>query len=105
MGRIVKTERRLRFEPDTQIFLEGIIDYTLETGEVKQVHYRRFGYQTAYMRCGMYGGTPDKNIYQGQYVGDNVVEGDHYDVTPANVRGRLVGIDEHHCEVTCDGQT
>jgi hypothetical protein len=105
MGKIVKTERRLRFEPDTQIFLEGIIDYTLQTGEIKQVHYRRLGYQTAYMRCGLYGGTPDKNIYQGQYVGDNVVEGDRYDVTRAEVRSRLIGLDEHHCEVTCDGET
>jgi hypothetical protein len=105
MGKVVKTERRLRFEPDTQIFLEGIIDYTLQTGEVKQVYYRRLGYQTAYMRCGLYGGTPDKNIYQGQYVGDNVVEGDRYDVTSAEVRSRLMGLDEHHCEVTCDGET
>jgi len=105
MGRIVKTMRRLRFEPDTQIFLEGVIDYTLDSGEVKQVHYRRLGYQTAYMRCGMYGGTPDKNIYQGQYVGENVVEGDHYDVTKAEVRRRLMGLDEHHCEVTCEGET
>ena len=105
MGRIVKTERRLRFEPDTQIFLEGVIDYTLETGEVKTLRYRRFGFQTAYMRCGMYGGTPDKNIYQGQHVGDNVVEGDHYDVTQPEVRRRLMGLDEHHCEITCDGET
>ena len=42
-GRIVKTERRLRFEPDTHIFVEGIVTYTLETGEVKQVYYERFG--------------------------------------------------------------
>ncbi len=105
MGRIVKTERRLRFEPDTQIFLEGVIDYTLETGEVKTLRYRRLGFQTAYMRCGMYGGTPDKNIYQGQHVGDNVVEGDYYDATQPEVRRRLRGLDEHHCEITCDGET
>jgi hypothetical protein len=105
MGSIVKTDRRLRFEPDTQIFIEGIIDYTLDTGEIKQVHYRRLRYQTAYMRCGMYGGTPDKNVYQGQYVGDGVVEGDKYDVTKVEVRSGLIGLDEHHCEVTCDGET
>ncbi|HLK84976.1 MAG TPA: hypothetical protein VKT27_00590 [Candidatus Binataceae bacterium] len=105
MGRIVKTERRLRFESDTQIFLEGVIDYTLDTGEVKTLRYRRLGFQTAYMRCGMYGGTPDKGIHQGQYVGDNVVEGDHYDVTKPEVRRRLMGLDEHHCEITCDGET
>jgi hypothetical protein len=104
LGRIARIERRLRFEPDTHIFIEGEIDYTLETGDTKRVYYRRLGYQTAYMRCGMYGGTPDKNIYQGQYVGDNVVEGDRYDVTNAEVRRTLIGLDEHHCEVTCDGE-
>ncbi len=105
MGRIVKTERRLKFEPDTHIFLEGIIDYTLDTGEVKQLHYRRLGYQTAYMRCGMYGGTPDKDIHPGMYVGDNVVEGDTYDVTRPEVRTYLAGLDEHQCAVTCEGET
>src|SRR5260370_41984292 len=53
----------------------------------------------------MYGGTTDKNAYQGMYVGANVVEGDKNDVTRAEVRSRLGGLDEHHCEVTCDGET
>jgi hypothetical protein len=104
MGSIRKIDRRLRFEPDTHIFTEGEIDYTLATGEMKQVRYRRLGYQTAFMRCGMYGGTPDKNIYQGQYVGDNVVEGDKYDVTRAEVRSALIGLDEHHCEIICGNE-
>ena len=43
MGRIVKTDRRLRFEPDTRIFVEGEIDYTLDSGDVKRVHYERIG--------------------------------------------------------------
>ena len=105
MGRVVKADRRLRFEPDTQVFVEGVIDYALDSGEVKQVHFRRLGYQTAYLRCGMYGGTPDKGIYQGQYVGDNVVEGDHYDVTKPENRVKLRGLDQHHCVITCDGET
>lgn len=105
MGRIVQTARRLKFEPDTQIFLEGLVDYTLDTGAVKQLHFRRFGYQTAYLRCGMYGGTPDKGIESGMYVGDNVVEGETYDVTQPEVRRYLAGLDEHHCAVTCEGET
>lgn len=105
MGKVVETKRRLRFEDDTRIFLEGLVDYTLDSGETKQVHFRRLGYQTAYMRCGLYGGTPDKNIYQGQYVGDNVVEGDRYDVRDAAVRRSLSGLNEHHCVITCDGET
>ena len=105
MGRVVETQRRLRFEPDTKIFLEGILDYTLEDGSTKQVHFRRLGQQTAYMRCGLYGGTPETNVYQGQYVGDDVVEGDRYDLSDPAVRIALSGLNEHHCEVTCEGET
>ena len=83
------TDRRLRFEPDTHIFVEGIVDYTLDTGEVKQVHYERIGHQTAYLRCGMYGGTPDGGIHQGGYDGPDLVEGETYDVTQPEVRARL----------------
>lgn len=105
MGRVVKADRRLKFEPDTHVFLEGVIDYTLDDNSVKQVHFRRLGYQTAYLRCGMYGGTPDKGIFQGQYVGDDVVEGDFFDVTLPENRIRLRGLDQHHCVITCDGET
>ena len=65
----------------------------------------RLGDQIAFMRCGMYGGTPDKGIHQGTYVGDDVVEGDRYDVTRPEVRTFLAGLDEHQCRVTCDGET
>jgi hypothetical protein len=105
MGRVAKTQRRLRFEPDTHIFVEGFLDYTLTSGEVRQVHYERIGNQTAYMRCGMYGGTADKGIHQGTYVGDNVVEGDRHDVNDPSARAHLAGLDEHQCRVTCDGET
>ena len=30
-GRVAKPTRRLRFEPDTHIFVEGVVDYTLDT--------------------------------------------------------------------------
>ncbi len=105
MGRIVKMDRKLRFEPDTRIFVEGIIDYTLDDGEVKRAHYERIGVQTAYLRCAMYGGTPDSGIHQGEYVGDDVVEGDDYDLNDARARMHLMGLDEHQCRVTCDGET
>jgi hypothetical protein len=104
-GRIVKTDRRLRFEPDTHIFVEGVIDYTLDSGEVKRVHYERIGVQTAYLRCGMYGGTPESGIHQGEYLGESMVEGDAYDVNDASARTKLMGLDEHQCRVTCDGET
>lgn len=101
MGRVVKVQRRLLFENDTKIFKEGIIDFTLKSGEVKTVQIRRLGFQTAYMCCGLYGGTPDKKIYQGMYVGENVVEGDAYDVAKPDVRRKLSGLNEHHCEIKC----
>lgn len=104
MGKVVHVERRLRFEEDTHIFLEGEIDYTLGDGSVKHVRFRRLGYQTAYMRCGMYGGTPDKSIHHGSYHGEDMVEGDCYDLTQADVRRRLCGLNEHHCEIRCDGE-
>jgi len=97
-----KPTRRLRFEPETNIFIEGIVDYRLDTGETKQVHYERIGNQTAYLRCGMYGGTPDKQIHQGGYEGPDLVEGETYDVNDPAVRTRLAGLDEHLCKVTCD---
>ena len=99
-----KPSRRLRFEPDTHIFVAGIVDYPLDTGEVKRVHYERIGNQTAYLRCGMYGGTPDRDIHQGGYDGPDLVEGETYDVNDPAVRLRLRGLDEHLCRVTCDGE-
>ena len=84
----------------------AIVDFPLDDGEVKQLHYERIGNQTAYLRCGMYGGTPVGGIHQGGYAGDaELVEGDVYDVNRPEVRAALVGLDEHLCRVTCDGET
>jgi hypothetical protein len=104
LGKVVKTERRMRFDPDTRIFREGIVDYTFKSGEKKQVRFERLGDQTAFMKCGMYGGTPETNIYQGMAVGERV-EGDRYDVTDPETRRKLSGLNEHHCRITCDGET
>ncbi len=104
MGRVGKPSRRLRFEPDTNIFLEGIVDYPLDTGEIKQVHYERIGFQTAYLRCGMYGGTPDRGIHSGGYAGVDLIEGETYDVTRPEVRRAIAGLDEHLCRARCNGE-
>ncbi|MFT7599208.1 MAG: hypothetical protein ACI8TP_002137 [Acidimicrobiales bacterium] len=105
-GRVANVVRRFRFEEDTQIFLEGEVDYTFDSGEVKHLRYERIGNQTAYLRCGMYGGTPDKNIHQGEYSGDEeLIEGDIFDVNDPEVRASLKGLDEHLCRITCDGET
>jgi hypothetical protein len=103
-GKVAKPTRRLRFESDTRIFLEAVVDYTLDTGEVKQVHYKRIGNQSAYLRCGMYGGTPDRDIHQGGYSGPPLVEGETYDVSRPEVRASLAGLTEHLCVVTCNGE-
>ena len=108
-GRIVRQQRRLRFHPQSHVFEGGIVTNTLANGEVKQLHWRRLGSQTAYLRCGMYGGrqggTPEGDIWWGMYVGDDVVSGETYDTTDPAVQARLAGLDDHHCEVTCDGET
>jgi hypothetical protein len=103
MGKVRNVQRRWRFEPGTNLFLEGESDYTLDTGEVKRVHFRRLGQQTAYMRCGMYGGTPDKQIYHAMDVLSGTVEGDLYDLHEPKTRAHLSGLNEHHCEIECDG--
>lgn len=104
MGKVLRTERRLRFEEDTHIFLEGEIDFTLSDGSVKRVHYERLGQQTAYMRCGMYGGTPDEGLHHGMSGGVERVEGDRYDLRDVEARLKLRGLDEHHCRISCDGE-
>lgn len=99
-GKVRNVDRRLRFEDDTRIFVEGFIDFTLDHGEVRTVHFERIGNQTAYMTCGLYGGSPNKSIWQGDAVGDRV-EGDVFDLTQPENRMMLRGLDEHHCRITC----
>jgi hypothetical protein len=104
LGRVVDVQRRLRFEEVTRIFLAGEIDYTFDDGERRSVRLERLGDQTAYMRCALYGGSPDGSIQQGDAVGHHV-EGDCFDVTDPAVRATLSGLNEHHCRVSCDGIT
>lgn len=104
LGRVERVERRLRFEEHTRIFLAGEIDYELSDGRSKRVTLERLGHQTAYMRCALYGGSPDGSVAQGDALGVHV-EGDCFDVTDPAVRAQLSGLNEHHCRVTCDGRS
>lgn len=102
---VISVDRRVRFEPDTRIFLEAEVDYLFASGEKKSVHFRRCGFQTAYLRCGMYGGTPDGRHWQGAHAEPDLLEGDRYDVTDPENRIRLAGLDEHQSLATCNGET
>ena len=62
---------------------------------MRKVHYERIGQQTAYLRCGMYGGTPEGGIHQGGYDGPPLVEGETYDLSRPEVRSHIAGLDEH----------
>lgn len=103
--RVGKPTRWLRFEDESQTFLEGVVEYPLATGETKRLHYARIDQQTAYLRCGMYGGTPDRGIHQGSYDGPDMTEGETYDLSELRTRIGLRGLDEHLCRVTCEGTT
>lgn len=98
-GRVTGVRRRLRFEEGTRVFVEGIVELDLSDGTTRSLHLERLGFQTAYMRCGFYGGTPG----HGDHEGPLAVEHDRFDVTSAQNRLALRGLDEHHCRVTWDG--
>jgi hypothetical protein len=104
-GKVERVHRKLRFEPDTQILSEGLIGLTLSDGTTRHLHLERLGTQTAYLRCGFYGGTPDgpgaefPGLQHGEYYGPPRVEWDRYDVTDPVARLALRGLDEHHCRV------
>ncbi|GAA3522648.1 hypothetical protein GCM10022222_00580 [Amycolatopsis ultiminotia] len=108
-GRVARVDRRLRFDEETKIFAEGVLDYTFDDGSTRQVRFERLGLQTAFMRCAMYGGTPDGDVHQGHYRGGDLpevlVEGDTYDLADPATRLRLRGLDEHHCRISWDGRS
>jgi hypothetical protein len=104
---VLQRAHRLRFEPKTNLVLGGEIDLELRSGRSRTMTFERLGNQIAFLRCGMYGGpnggTPDGDIWQGQYVGENVVTGETYDAGDAGVRSRICGLDQHHARFECDG--
>ncbi|AFR47373.1 hypothetical protein [Gordonia sp. KTR9] len=100
--KVFKPNRKLRFEADTQIFREAVVDYTFANGKTSQLHYEKIDQQTIFLRCGMYGGTPDGDIHQGGYDGPAMTEGDRHDLNRPEQRIGLRGLDEHLCRVTRD---
>ena len=103
-GTILARTHRLGFEPGTKLLERGEIDMVLADGHTKTMTFERVGQQVAYLRCGMYGGTPDGDIWQGVYVGENVVSGETYDTNDPAVRARIAGLDDIHARFECDGE-
>ncbi|MTD14830.1 hypothetical protein GIS00_12850 [Nakamurella sp. YIM 132087] len=103
--KVLKPTRRLRFEPDTQVFTEAVVDYRFGDGSIDRLHYEKIGQQTAFLRCGMYGGTPDGDIHQGSYDGPDLTEGETFDLHRPETRIGIRGLDEHLCRVTRDDGT
>jgi hypothetical protein len=103
---------RMRFEPDTNLLESGEVDLVFADGSVKTMSFERLGHQIAFLRCAMYGGpnggTPDGDVWHGMKVAEGdevVVHHETFDVTEPSVRIRLAGLDQHHCRITCEGET
>ncbi len=107
-GTILARTHRLGFEAGTKLLERGEIDMLLADGQTKTMTFERVGQQVAYLRCGMYGGpnggTPVGDIWQGVYVGENVVSGETYDTNDPAVRARIAGLDDIHARFECDGE-
>lgn len=99
---------RLRFEPETKLVLGGEVDLIERNGRTRTIEFERVDDRIAFMRCGMYGGpnggTPQEDVWQGMYVGDDVVSGETYDTTDPAVRRAICGVDQHAVRFTCEGQ-
>jgi hypothetical protein len=108
-GTILARTHRLRFEPDTNLLQAGEVDLLLASGDTKTLSFRRLGQQVAYLRCGMYGGpnggTPYGDIWQGMYVGEDIVSGETFDTNDPEVRARICGLDDMHAVFECGGET
>jgi hypothetical protein len=50
------------------------------------------------------GGTPVGDIWHGQYVGDNAVTGETYDVNDPEVQQEITGLDDCLARFECDGE-
>jgi hypothetical protein len=108
---IVDFSRRLRFEPDTHLVVAGEVDLEFKNGETRHYTFERLGNQIAFLRCAMYGGfggkggTPDGDVWHGQYSGDEIrVSGEVYDVNDPAIRARLCGLDDSAARFECDGE-
>ena len=109
-AKIRAINHKLRFDPVTKHLIGGIVSNRLENGEIREVTYEQIGNQVAYGRCAMYAGpdgrgTPEENYHHGQYVGDNVIEGETYNLSDPDVRMRIAGFEDHVCRATCNGES
>lgn len=99
-------DRRFRFDPETKQFVEGVITNVSETGEKRDLHMRRLGYQCGHLRVGGYGPpAPDGGPTHGVYPGEDRLYGGSYDLAKPDVRLSLIGITDHHVEATSNGET
>jgi hypothetical protein len=100
-------EHRLRFEPEINLLRSGEVDLIFGDGTVRTMMFERLGNQTAFLRCGMYGGpnggTPDGDLWHGMGVGEGV-SGETYDTNDPQVRARICGLDQHHARFELDGE-
>jgi hypothetical protein len=106
---VMPFNQRMRFDPETNHLLGGVISNRFPDGSVKDITYEQVGNRVAYIRCGMYmgpdtNGTPEENYFHGTYVGDDAVGGETYDLTDPKTRVKLGGFEDHLCIATCDGE-
>lgn len=105
-GRLTPIDRQLRFDADTGEIREAIITNVDEAGHARELHYRRLGFQSAYLRCGGYGAsTPDGGGIHGIYPGEDKLYHGNYDLTDPSTRMKLGDLVDHHCEVSCGTET
>ena len=97
---VARLERRLEFEPGEH-FRSAEVDVHLRSGRVVTVRFRRLG-TTAHLRGGMYGGLG--GVIHGMRQGPLKVTGERW--APVDSRGNpaTLGIQDHICEVECDGE-
>jgi hypothetical protein len=104
-----RQEHRIAFDADGRTVRRVVTTNLLATGEVKELYWEVLGNQVAALRCGMYGGphggTPHGNLFHGMYVGENVISGETFDLNDEAQRLAVLGNDDYHCRVTCDGET
>jgi hypothetical protein len=105
-------QRRLRFDPGSKMLLGGEVDIEFESGERKHLTFERVGNQIGFLRCAMYGGfggkggTPDGDVWHGQFPGGDqpVVTGETYDVNDVSEQQRISGLDDCVARFECDGE-
>jgi hypothetical protein len=106
-----RASRRMRFDEKTKALVGGEVDVLLENGEEKHYTFERVYEMVAFLRCGMYGGyggrggTPDQDVWQGQYVSDFLVAGETFDVTDPRTQWELSGLDQCVARFECDGES